>query len=209
MAVVPRGLTLTGGVSHGEPSPGVLDAFVARGIPHELLTPEAAHERWPGSVRGHVLHETQTAGRLHADRAVEAFCRPRRRRSVPTCGTSAGPVRRPGTRRRAVVRPRRAVPRRRVVLAVGAWTSALLGVPARRRSWSRRSSPRTSPCTGRPAATLAVFTHGPPGDHPVAQRRLRLGHPRRGHQGRFHAVGPVPTRPAHVHRPSRHSCGAA
>lgn len=68
-------LTLTGGVSHGAPRrDDIAAAFEARGVPYEWLHPEAAAERWPGlRFDGAVLHEPSTAGRVHADRAVEAF----------------------------------------------------------------------------------------------------------------------------------------
>ncbi|MEP7765536.1 FAD-dependent oxidoreductase [Sanguibacter sp. 25GB23B1] len=68
-------LTLTGGVSHGLPRrDDIAAAFDARGVPYEWLHPEEAAERWPGlRFEGSVLHEPSTAGRVHADRAVEAF----------------------------------------------------------------------------------------------------------------------------------------
>src|SRR5690606_28871498 len=68
-------LTLTGGVSHGLPRrDDIAAAFDARGVPHAWLRPEEAAERWPGlRFEGAVLHEPSTAGRVHADRAVEAF----------------------------------------------------------------------------------------------------------------------------------------
>lgn len=68
-------LTLTGGVSHGLPRrDDIAAAFDARGVPYEWLHPDAAAERWPGlRFEGSVLHEPSTAGRVHADRAVEAF----------------------------------------------------------------------------------------------------------------------------------------
>lgn len=68
-------LTLTGGVSHGLPRrDDIAAAFDARGVPYAWLRPEEAAERWPGlRFEGSVLHEPSTAGRVHADRAVEAF----------------------------------------------------------------------------------------------------------------------------------------
>ena len=189
-------LTLTGGVSHGSSSPGVLDAFVARGIPHELLTPDAAHERWPGlRFEGTVLHETRTAGRVHADRAVAALQSAAAHLgadvrhgvqvlSLTVAGdgvlveTSAGPFR-----------------AHSVVLAAGAWTSALLGSAAPPLVVTQEQPAHFAVRSGTPD-DWPSFTHRPLGDHPWPSGTYGLGTPGEGIKVGFHAVGPV-TDPDH------------
>lgn len=68
-------LTLTGAVDHGpEPATRALvDTLAAAGRLHEVLTPAAAAERWPGlRIDGGALFHPE-AGRLHADHAVAAL----------------------------------------------------------------------------------------------------------------------------------------
>lgn len=68
-------LTVTGGIDHGPEAPvlAVHAALVEAGAAAELLTPEAAAERWPGlRFEDHVLYHP-AGGRLHADDAVAAF----------------------------------------------------------------------------------------------------------------------------------------
>ena len=72
-------LTITGGVASGGPSlqghlADLAAALGSRGVPHALVRSAEAAERWPGlAFEGQVLVEPETAGRLHADRAVAAF----------------------------------------------------------------------------------------------------------------------------------------
>ncbi|MBH0118330.1 N-methyl-L-tryptophan oxidase [Rhodococcus sp. HM1] len=68
-------LTLTGAVDHGLPAAlaAKAKALAALGIPHELLDPAEAGRRWPGiRFDTRVLHHPD-AGRLHADRSVQAL----------------------------------------------------------------------------------------------------------------------------------------
>ena len=123
-------LTLTGGVSGGAGDTRreeIAAAFVARGVPHEWLSAEAAAERWPGlRFDGRVLHETETAGRVHADRAVGAFQAVARARGAQVRHSTAvlsleetvGGVR--------VLTDAGEVLAQRVVVAVGAWSAGLV-----------------------------------------------------------------------------------
>ncbi|MBF0723409.1 FAD-dependent oxidoreductase [Sanguibacter inulinus] len=123
-------LTLTGGVSGGAGDARreeIAEAFVARGVPHEWLSAEAAGERWPGlRFDGRVLHEIETAGRVHADRAVEAFQAVARARGAQVRHSTAvlGVDEVPGGVR---VRTEQGdVLAQRVVVAVGAWSAGLV-----------------------------------------------------------------------------------
>lgn len=123
-------LTLTGGVSGGAGDTRrdeIAEAFAARGVPHEWLSAEAAAERWPGlRFDGRVLHETETAGRVHADRAVEAFQAVARARGAQVRHSTAvlGIDEVPGGVR---VRTEQGdVIAQRVVVAVGAWSAGLV-----------------------------------------------------------------------------------
>lgn len=71
-----RLLTTTGAIDHGEPSlAGRTELLAAQGVPFEVLTPAAAHERWPGmAFETDVLHQPD-GGRLHADTAVHTLQR--------------------------------------------------------------------------------------------------------------------------------------
>lgn len=127
-------LDVTGGVSHAAPGTAsaartraVAAAFTARGVPHAWLDPHEAAARWPGlRFEGRVLHETTTAGRLHADRSVAALqaaaaahgAEVRHRTPVRHLERVPGGVR--------VVTERGEVVARRVVVAVGAWSAGLL-----------------------------------------------------------------------------------
>ncbi|ACZ23347.1 glycine/D-amino acid oxidase, deaminating [Sanguibacter keddieii DSM 10542] len=123
-------LTLTGGVSGGAGDARreeIAAAFVARGVPHEWLSAEAAAERWPGlRFDGRVLHETETAGRVHADRAVEAFQAVARARGAQVRHSTAvlGLETAPGGVR--VLTDSGEVIAQRVVVAVGAWSAGLV-----------------------------------------------------------------------------------
>jgi len=188
-----RLLTITGGVSHGEPAPSVVAAFERRGVPHALLSPAQAHERWPGlRFEGTVLHETHTAGRLHADRAVGALQSDARalgadvRHGVAVLRltadadavlveTDAGPIR-----------------ARRVVLAVGAWTGALLGRPVPLVVTQEQPAHFDLAFP----ADWPSFTHRPLGAHPYPSGTYGLLTPGEGVKVGFHGVGPV-TDPDH------------
>lgn len=189
-------LTLTGGVSHGEPAPGVIDAFVARGIPHELLSPDAAHERWPAlRFEGTVLHETRTAGRIHADRAVDAF-----QSAAAALGADVRhdvqvlslTVEADGVLVETSVGAFRA---RSAVLAVGAWTSTLLGSEAPPLVVTQEQPAHFGLRSGTPD-DWPSFTHRPLGEHPWPSGTYGLGTPGEGIKVGFHAVGPV-TDPDH------------
>ncbi|MGH9243710.1 MAG: FAD-dependent oxidoreductase [Acidimicrobiales bacterium] len=65
----------TGAVDHGDPRGvrAIADAMSAAAAPHELLDPDAAHERWPGMrFEGDVVFHAD-GGRCRADRAVRAL----------------------------------------------------------------------------------------------------------------------------------------
>lgn len=70
-------LNLTGGVDHGpEAVTGALrEVLTAAGHPAELLDPAEAARRWPGLRFDTSVLAHPDAGRLHADRAVEALQR--------------------------------------------------------------------------------------------------------------------------------------
>ncbi|MFC4942924.1 FAD-dependent oxidoreductase [Pseudonocardia sp. GCM10023141] len=124
-------LQMTGGIDHGDQElVAELALSLARhGIDHRWLGSDEAMARWPGMVfDGPVLYQSDRSGRINADQAVAALTaaavgrgadvRHRTRVSAVTvCGpdlveveTSAGSVR-----------------ARRAVVAVGAWTEALVG----------------------------------------------------------------------------------
>ncbi|MFH8251912.1 FAD-dependent oxidoreductase [Microbacterium sp. B2969] len=125
-------LTRTGIVNHG---PGrdfqeVASAVSAGGFETELLSAEAASERWPGfRFAGPVLH-TPEAGRLNADRAVTGFAAAAAARGARVLHTTAvvgGSVSDDGV----VVRVRSSsgetsLRADRLVVAAGAWTVDVL-----------------------------------------------------------------------------------
>ena len=189
-------LTITGGVSHGSlASREVADAFRERGIPHEWLSAADAHARWPGlAFDGEVLHETSTAGRLHADRAVEAFLQ---------AAVSAGASVRHETPVVAVEQTGDGVQvvtgsgtwhATSAVVAVGAWTSGLLaGIPelADRLVVTQEQPAHFALRPGAPPADLwPSFTHDPPVPHPWPSGVYGLATPGEGIKVGFHAVGP-------------------
>ncbi|GCE77020.1 FAD-dependent oxidoreductase [Cellulomonas biazotea] len=126
-ADVPPVLKHTDGISHGPDLRDVTDALHARGVPARTVDPAEAAERWPGlRFTLPVLHESRTAGRLHADRAVEALQRAARRHgaAVEHGAQVTALVDVPGG---VVVRTATdEVVARSVVVAVGAWTHRLL-----------------------------------------------------------------------------------
>lgn len=122
-------LTLTGAVDHGLPDAlaAKASASAALGIPHELLDPAEAGRRWPGiRFDTQVLHHPD-AGRLHADRAVQALnCAAARagadiRHDVAVRGISSTAT---GVE---IVTDRETIPAGHVVVAAGAWTRSLIG----------------------------------------------------------------------------------
>lgn len=189
-------LTITGGVSQGSlASREVADAFVERGIPHEWLSAADAHARWPGlAFEGDVLHETSTAGRLHADRAVEAFlqaataagARVLHETPVHAVEEAADVVR--------VVTDAGTWHAPSAVVAVGAWTSGLLtGFPelADRLVVTQEQPAHFALRPDAPAADLwPSFTHDPAAPHPWPSGVYGLATPGEGIKVGFHGVGP-------------------
>jgi sarcosine oxidase len=68
-------LDTTGGLDHGDPSviATVADALTARGAAFELLSPEAAHERFPAMAFDRAALFQPDAGRCRADDTVRAL----------------------------------------------------------------------------------------------------------------------------------------
>ncbi|HWJ86248.1 MAG TPA: FAD-dependent oxidoreductase [Cellulomonas sp.] len=171
----------------------IADAFTARGVPYEWLSPQEASERWPGlRFEGPVLHETTTAGRVHADRAVAAFQAAaarhgadvrhhtpvralQRRGDVVLVDTDDGPI---GARS--------------VVLAAGAWTGSLLGQEAPPLVVTQEQPAHFAfRATSAPADDWPVFTHQPGEPHPWPSGTYGLAVPGEGVKVGFHGVGPV------------------
>jgi len=121
-------LTLTGAVDHGLPAAlaAKANALAALGIPHELLDPVEAGRRWPGiRFDTRVLYHPD-AGRLHADRSVQALNRAAAdagadiRHGVAVHGIESTAT---GVE---VVTDGKAIPAAHVVVAAGAWTRSLI-----------------------------------------------------------------------------------
>ncbi len=68
-------LDTTGGLDHGDPAviATVADALTARGAAFEMLSPEAAHERWPSMAFDRSVLFQPDAGRCRADDTVRAL----------------------------------------------------------------------------------------------------------------------------------------
>ncbi|WP_273654035.1 FAD-dependent oxidoreductase [Cellulomonas fimi] len=127
-AGVPPVLKHTDGISHGGPAADeIAEALRARGVPARWVEPDEAAERWPGlRFETRVLHESRTAGRVHADRAVAALQAAARAHGgdVRHDTQVTGLVDVPGG---VLVRTTTGeVVARSVVVAVGAWTQRLL-----------------------------------------------------------------------------------
>jgi sarcosine oxidase len=207
-------LTITGGVSHGPGvDPRLTDALAARGVPHAWLTPDDAAERWPGlRFDGRVLHEPDTAGRLHADRAVAALQDAAAgagaavrhevavRRLEVLGGAGAGGASSTGrTEHVRVVTDDGSVVARRVVVAVGAWSARLLagvpGFPADAAAWplvvTQEQPAHFALRAGAPALDAwPSFVHDvAPGTWPSGTYGLAT--PGEGVKVGFHGVGPV------------------
>lgn len=203
-------LEVTGGVSHARPgSPSarraaaVADALAARRVAHAWLAPEQAAERWPGlRFDGPVLHEVG-AGRLHADRAVAALqaaatahgARVRHATPVRHLVPEAGRVR--------VVTTAGDLVARRVVVAVGAWSSGLLGpllAGGTAGGGHRDELPlvvtqeqpvHVAPHDPSALAAWPAFTHDPGPDAGWPSGVYGLAAPGQGVKVGFHGVGPV------------------
>ncbi|KRD45338.1 FAD-dependent oxidoreductase [Cellulomonas sp. Root930] len=189
-------LQLTGGVSQGSlASREIAQAFAARGIPHEWLSADEAHERWPGlAFEGEVLHETSTAGRLHADRAVEAFLQAAvaaGARVLHETPVRAIEQRTDGVR---VVTDTGTWHAENVVVAVGAWTSGLLGGEIDLAEKLVVTQEQPAHFALRPGAPdenqWPSFTHDPVTPHPWPSGVYGLATPGEGIKVGFHGVGP-------------------
>ncbi|WP_432993763.1 FAD-dependent oxidoreductase [Dactylosporangium sp. CA-233914] len=125
-----RLLTVTGGVDHGDHPylRELADGLAAAGVPHRWLTPPEAAERWPG-----IRFDTRAlfhpdSGRLHADRAVAALQDAAAalgatvRHSTPVTAIEVL-----GDDKVLVHTDGGTYSARRVVAAVSAWASKLLG----------------------------------------------------------------------------------
>ncbi|MEV8516371.1 N-methyl-L-tryptophan oxidase [Dactylosporangium sp. NPDC051484] len=125
-----RLLTITGGVDHGDHPylHELADGLAAAGVPHQWLAPQEAAERWPGLRFTTPALFYPDSGRLHADRSVAALQAAAEasgatvRHSTPVTaievlGDDAVLVHTDSGSYRA----------RRVVAAVNAWASKLLG----------------------------------------------------------------------------------
>ncbi len=217
-------LEITGGVSHARPglpsarrTEQVAQAFAARGIPFEWLDPAEASRRWPGlRFEGRVLHETATAGRLHADRAVSVL-----QRRAAASGADVRhdtPVRhleRVGDRV-LVVTQHDELLARRVVVAVGAWSAGVLAQvldderdPRDPSGRARRPGPAADgflplvvtqeqpahfaprdPAVLDGTAAWPSFTHDPGPQEGFPSGVYGLAAPGEGVKVGFHAVGP-------------------
>jgi len=198
-------LEVTGGVSHARPglpsarrTEAVAGAFAARGIPFQWLDPAEAGRRWPGlRFEGRVLHETTTAGRLHADRAVAAL----QRRAVAhgadvRHGTPVRHLEREGDGVRVVTQHGEVVARS-LVVAVGAWSAGLVaplldGPDARGGATLPLVVTQEQPAhfaPRDPAVPWPSFTHdpGPDAGYPSGVYGLASAD---GVKVGFHAVGP-------------------
>ncbi|MBB2942695.1 sarcosine oxidase [Actinoplanes lutulentus] len=125
-------LDLTGGVDHGDPAlvEPIAAAMDAAGVPGQWLARDEAAERWPGLRFDGPAFFHPSTGRVHADHAVTA---------LQAAAASQGavvkhetPVRHivvRGNDHAEVVTDDGVVHARRVVVAVGAWTSKLLPFP--------------------------------------------------------------------------------
>ncbi|GEK21092.1 FAD-dependent oxidoreductase [Cellulomonas xylanilytica] len=192
-------LRITGGVSHGSlASREVADAFVERGIPHEWLSAADAHARWPGlAFEGDVLHETDTAGRLHADRAVEAFLQAAADAGARVLHETPVRLIEQNVYGVRVVTDTGTWDARRVVVAAGAWTAGLLtrepdlDGAARRLVVTQEQPAHFALRPDAPAAELwPSFTHDPAAPHRWPSGVYGLATPGEGIKVGFHGVGP-------------------
>lgn len=190
-------LTLTGAVSHGlgrSDVAAIAAAFAERGVPFEWLDAPEAERRWPGlRFEGRVLVETETAGRLHADRSVEAL-----QRAAVAHGARVAhdtPVRaiEPHDDHVVVVTDGGAVRARTVVVAAGAWTARVLdGVVELPQLVVTQEQPaHFAVRAGVDASRWPAFTHQPAAPHAWPSGTYGLFAPGEGVKVGSHAVGPV------------------
>ncbi|GAA3881755.1 N-methyl-L-tryptophan oxidase [Saccharothrix violaceirubra] len=118
-------LTETGGVDHGDLT-GLAESLEAAGSPGRLITADEARARWPGLRFDTDVFFHPRTGRLHADNAVTKLQEAATyhgavvRHQEPALSIKLGD--------KVEVRTAQDVYRaRRVVVAVGAWTTRLLG----------------------------------------------------------------------------------
>lgn len=123
-----RLLTWTGAVDHGDPAAvqGLANALGSAGVAHQILSPRAAAQRWPGLKFDTVVLHHGAAGRVDADRSVVALQRQAVAAGADVMHTS--PVRglRVGLRGVEVVLDSKSILADQVVVAAGAWTADLL-----------------------------------------------------------------------------------
>lgn len=199
-------LEVTGGVSHARPdqpsarrTEAVASAFAARGIPFEWLDAVEAARRWPGlRFEGRVLHETTTAGRVHADRAVAALQRRATAHGADVrCETPVRHLEREGDGVRVVTQHGELVARS-VVVAVGAWSAGLVaplldarddpaGSPTLPLVVTQEQPAHFAPLD--PTLPWPSFTHDPGPDAGYPSGVYGLASPD-GVKVGFHAVGP-------------------
>ncbi|GIF21809.1 sarcosine oxidase [Actinoplanes tereljensis] len=123
-------LTVTGGVDHGDhPHLHLLaDGLAANGVRRDWLTPAEAAERWPG-----IRFDTRAlfhpdSGRLHADHAVAALQQAAAKEgAVVRHSTPVTSIEVRGEDSVVVHTDSGSYPARRVVAAVNAWASKLVG----------------------------------------------------------------------------------
>jgi sarcosine oxidase len=118
----------TGAVDHGDPAAIQLLARSLRqaGLEFELLSPRAAGQRWPGIRFDTVALHHADAGRLHADRAVDALWRAARQAGADV--RELTPVReiRSNAHGLDVVLDDDVLRPDQLVVAAGAWSEKLL-----------------------------------------------------------------------------------
>ncbi|GAA2581289.1 N-methyl-L-tryptophan oxidase [Dactylosporangium fulvum] len=125
-----RLLTVTGGVDHGDHPylDELADGLAAAGVPHHWLTPQEATERWPG-----IRFDTRAlfhpdSGRLHADRSVAALqAAAEKSGAVVLHSTPVTAIEVLSENAVLVHTDNGSYRARRVVVAVNAWASKLLG----------------------------------------------------------------------------------
>ncbi|WP_029292209.1 N-methyl-L-tryptophan oxidase [Cellulomonas sp. HZM] len=188
-------LTITGAVSHGAGRTdlsAIAAAFEARYVPHEWLGADEAHERWPGlRFEGDVLHEIATAGRLDADRSVDAFQRAAVAHGAVVRHSSPVHVVRDRGDHVLVDTDSGVVRARTVVVAAGAWTSRVLDPSITLPPLVvTQEQPVHAALRDGFAASWPAFTHQPASPHPWPSGTYGLLAPE-GVKVGFHAVGPV------------------
>ncbi|MDM7853866.1 N-methyl-L-tryptophan oxidase [Cellulomonas alba] len=190
-------LTITGAVSHGRGRAdldAIAAAFARRGLPFEWLDAADAEARWPGlRFEGRVLVETETAGRLHADRAVAALQAAAVARGAQVVHES--PVRAIEAHADHVVvaTDGGSVRARSVVVAAGAWSAQVLDglVELPPLVVTQEQPAHFALRPGVDASRWPAFTHLPAAPHRWPSGTYGLAAPGEGVKVGFHAVGPV------------------